>query len=299
MANKRKNLDKKRIRSSNITVVVSIALVLFLIGITGLILINLQDYFNYLKEKYVVEVYLKDFVDKKDDAQVTALQLEYKDKLKTLPFVNSVSYIDKKQAFELAKKDLGPDKVNMIEENIFPASILVTIKSEFVKETEIAKIVKQLGQSEVVDEVHKDDSLMVDVYEKINQILMWLFAIAILFLIIAIVLINNSIRLRIFSKRFLIKTMQLVGAKKTFIMQPFLKQAFFLGLIGSLIALILLAGLWYYFTVKIDMPFLVDYQNYGLLALLILFIGIAITILSTFFAAKKFLKLRIDDLYYS
>ncbi len=132
MAKGRTNIDQRRLRSSNITVVVSIALVLFLIGVTGLILINIQDYTNYLKEKYVIEVFLKDYADKKDDAQVHQMQLDYLDEIKQMPFTKTAKYIDKKTAYEYAKKDLGPDRVNIIEENIFPASIQVTVKSKYL-----------------------------------------------------------------------------------------------------------------------------------------------------------------------
>ncbi len=299
MAKGKTNIDKRRLRSSNITVVMSISLVLFLIGITGLILINIQSYTDWLKEKYVIEVFLNDYMDKKDDAQVYQMQLDYMKKVKEMPFVKSVAFIDKEKAFEFAKKDLGPDKVNMIEENIFPASLQVTIKSQYVNDDEIAKIVEQLGQDPIVDEVKNDQSLLVTVYKRINDILLWLFGVSVLFLIIAIVLINNAIRLRIFSKRFLIKTMQLVGAKKSFIMRPFLKQAFILGLIGALIAIALVALLWYNFTANIDVPFVEDFNQYGLLALVILITGIGITMISTYFAASRFLRLKIDDLYYS
>ncbi len=300
MAKGKTNIDKRRLRSSNITVVVSIALVLFLIGITGLILINIQDYTNYLKEQYVVEIFLNDFVDKKDEAQVKQMQLDFKNEVSQMPFAKEVKYITKEEAFELAKKDLGPDRVNMIEDNIFPASLQVTLKSQYVDdEAEIGEIVKKLDNNPIVDEVKNDESLMVEVYKSIDKILMWLFGISILFLIIAIVLINNSIRLRIFSKRFIIKTMQLVGAKKTFIMGPFLKQAFVLGLIGALIAIIMLFTLWYNFTQNIAVPFIQDYTQYAWLALIILVTGIGITMISTYFAAGRFLRLRIDDLYYS
>ncbi len=298
MAKGRQNIDARRIRSSNMTVVVSISLVLFLLGVTGLILINIQDYTNYLKNQYVVEVFLNDYMDKKDEAQVEQMQLDFKDKLKTLPYVNTIKYIDKEKAFQLAKKDLGPDRVNMIEENIFPASVQITIKSQYV-DNDIPRIVAELSEYPIVDEVKNDDSLMVEVYQKINDILMWLAGISILFLIIAIILINNSIRLRIFSKRFIIKTMQLVGAKKSFIMKPFLQQAFILGLLGACVALLLLGILWYNFTNSIQVPFQQNYDQYMFLGLVILVVGIGIAMISTYFAASRFLRLKIDDLYYS
>jgi len=299
MKNQGEKFNQKRLRSSNITVIVSISLVLFLIGLTGMILINTSNYFNYLKEKFVVEVFLKDFMDKKDENQVLQMQLDFKDTLSKKPFVKSIDFISKEAAYQFAKADLGPDKVNMVDKNIFPASVQITFNSEYVQQNKIDSIKNILGKYPIVDEVQKDDQLMVEVYNKIDQILLWITALAILFLIIAVILINNSIRLKIFSKRFIIKTMQLVGANRTFIMKPFILQSLYLGLIGSGIALLLLFSLWYYFTVEIGLPFSQDNQKYLYLILTILFIGSIITVLSTFFATYKFLKLRTDDLHYS
>lgn len=293
------NFNNRRLRSSNITVVVSIALVLFLIGITGLILINTSNYFNYLKEKYVVEAFLNDFVDKKDSAQVLQMQLDFKDSLMQKKFVKDVTYISKEEAYQFAKTDLGPDKINMVDRNIFPASVQIAIRSEYVDHKKVDSISKILGKNPIVNEVKKDDQLMVEVYENLNTILLWISVAALMFLFIAIILINNSIRLRIFSKRFIIKTMQLVGANKTFIILPFLKQALWLGLIGAGIALILISAVWYYFSTIIDLPFMQEYNKFFLLAFGVLFLGAAITVISTFIATYKFLKLRTDDLHYS
>lgn len=293
------NFNNRRLRSSNITVVVSIALVLFLIGITGLILINTSNYFNYLKEKYVVEAFLNDFVDKKDSAQVLQMQLDFKDSLMQKKFVKDVTYISKEEAYQFAKTDLGPDKINMVDRNIFPASVQIAIHSEYVDHKKVDSISKILGKNPIVNEVKKDDQLMVEVYENLNTILLWISVAALVFLFIAIILINNSIRLRIFSKRFIIKTMQLVGANKTFIILPFLKQALWLGLIGAGIALILISAVWYYFSTIIDLPFMQEYNKFFLLAFGVLFLGATITVISTFIATYKFLKLRTDDLHYS
>lgn len=187
----------------------------------------------------------------------------------------------------------------MFEEDIFPASVEVTLKPEFVDPQKIDGVVNQLKAIDGVKDVVNDNELTIDVYNNLNRILTWIFAFSVLFLVVAIVLINNSIRLKIFSKRFIIKTMQLVGAKRRFILMPFIKEALVLGLVGALIALLALGGTWYYFTSQIGTPFVQDTNQYVLLVIIILFVGIFITIASTIFATWRFLRSNVDDLYYS
>ncbi|RRQ46541.1 cell division protein FtsX [Chryseobacterium sp. SC28] len=293
------DFNKSRLRSSNITVVISISLVLFLVGLFGLILINAQKYSDYIKEQLVVEVYFDEYLDPRDSAKTLKLQQETFEKIKQQNYVKQARYISKQEATEIAKKQLGIDADALFEEDIFPASVEVTLKPEYVDPAKIDGVVNQLKALEGVKDVANDNKLTIDVYNNLNRILTWILAFSLLFLIVAIVLINNSIRLKIFSKRFIIKTMQLVGAKRRFILKPFIKEALVLGLIGSLIGLLALGGLWYYFTSQIGTPFVQDTNQYFFLVLIILFIGIFITVASTIFATWRFLRSNVDDLYYS
>ena len=293
------DFNKSRLRSSNITVVISISLVLFLVGLFGLILINAQKYSDYIKEQLVVEAYFEEYLDPRDSAKTLKFQEETFAKIKQENYVKQAKYISKQQATVLAKKQLGIDADALFEEDIFPASVEVTLKPEFVDPAKIDVVVKQLKAIEGVEEVANDNQLTIDDYNNLNRILTWILAFSILFLIVAIVLINNSIRLKIFSKRFIIKTMQLVGAKRSFILMPFIKEAIVLGLIGSLIGLLALGGLWYYFTSQIGTPFVQDTNEYILLVAIILLVGILITVASTIFATWRFLRSNVDDLYYS
>lgn len=293
------DFNKSRLRSSNITVVISISLVLFLVGLFGLILLNAQKYSDYIKEQLVVEVYFDEYLDPRDSAKTLKLQQETFEKIKQQNYVKQARYISKQEATEIAKKQLGIDADALFEEDIFPASVEVTLKPEYVDPAKIDGVVNQLKALEGVKDVANDNKLTIDVYNNLNRILTWILAFSLLFLIVAIVLINNSIRLKIFSKRFIIKTMQLVGAKRRFILKPFIKEALVLGLIGSLIGLLALGGLWYYFTSQIGTPFVQDTNQYFFLVLIILFIGIFITVASTIFATWRFLRSNVDDLYYS
>ncbi len=293
------DFNKSRLRSSNITVVISISLVLFLVGLFGLILINAQKYSDYIKEQLVVEAYFDEYLDPRDSAKTLKFQEETFNTIKQQNYVKQARYISKQEASVLAKKQLGIDSDALFEEDIFPASVEVTLKPEFVDPAKIDGVVTQLKAIKGVKDVANDNQLTIDVYNNLNRILTWILAFSILFLIVAIVLINNSIRLKIFSKRFIIKTMQLVGAKRRFILMPFIKEALVLGLIGALIGLLALGGVWYYFTNQIGTPFVQDSNQYVLLVIIILLVGVFITIASTIFATWRFLRSNVDDLYYS
>ncbi|AQX84793.1 FtsX-like permease family protein [Elizabethkingia bruuniana] len=299
MAKSVDDFNKKRLRSSNITVVISIALVLFLIGLFGLILINAQKYSDYIKEQLVVNAYFDEHLDVKDSTKIAKLNQETFEAVQKLPFVKKATFITQDQAAKEAKKSLGIDSDALFEENIFPASIEVALKPEFVDPAKINGVVQQLSQVQGIKEVKNDSSLTIDVYNNLNRILTWILAFSIIFLVVAIVLINNSIRLKIFSKRFTIKTMQLVGAQRRFILMPFIKEAIILGLIGAVIGLTVLFAGWYYFTTEIGSVFITDQTKFVYLVILVLGVGVLITVLSTIFATWRFLRSRIDTLYYS
>lgn len=202
-------------------------------------------------------------------------------------------------ASEEAKKSMGIDSDALFEENIFPSSVEVALKPEYVDPAKIDEAIKQIQTIPGITEVKNDSTLMVEVYNNLNRILQWILGFSILFLILAVVLINNSIRLKIFAKRFIIKTMQLVGAKRRFILKPFIKEAIILGLIGSFIGLLALFGVWYYFTLEIGETFIQDTNQYIWLVVLVFGVGIFITVFSTIFATWRFLSTNVDDLYYS
>ncbi|MCS4302203.1 ABC transporter permease [Chryseobacterium pennae] len=299
MAKSVDEFNKKRLRSSNITVVISIALVLFLLGLMGLILINAQKYSDYIKEQLVVNAYFDENYDAKDSVKIAKLEEETFKKVQTLAPVKKATYISRSMAATEAKKSMGIDSDALFEENIFPSSIEIALKPEYVDPAKIDEAIKVIKSVPGIIDVKNDSTLMVDVYNNLSRILKWIFGFSLLFLVLAVVLINNSIRLKIFSKRFIIKTMQLVGAKRRFILKPFIIEAIILGAIGSLIGLIALGGIWYYFTSQIGSAFVQDNNQYVWLVILVLGVGIFISVLSTIFATWRFLKSNVDDLYYS
>lgn len=298
MAKSVEEFNKKRLRSSNITVVVSIALVLFLLGLMGLIMINAQKYSDYLKEQLVVNAYFNENYDSKDSVKVAKEQADAVLQIQKLESVKRTKYISKQMASNEAKKSLGINSQALFEDDIFPASVEIALKPQYTDSTKIGTVLTEIKSVKGIVDV-KNDSDSQKIYEKLNKILKWILAFCVLFLVLAIVLINNSIRLKVFSKRFIIKTMQLVGAKRRFILTPFIKEALILGIIGAFIGLLALFGLWYYFTTTIKTPFVQDTNQYIWLVLGIFGVGIFITILSTIIATWRFLRSSVDDLYYS
>lgn len=293
------DFNKGRLRSSNITVVVSIALVLFLLGLMGLILINAQKYSDYIKEQLVVNAYFDENYDPKDSVKIDQQEMAALKKIEQLAPVKRATYISREMAAAEAKKSMGIESDALFEENIFPSSVEVALKPAYVDPAKIDQAIKEIKAVPGITEVKNNSTLMVEVYNNLNRILKWILGFSLLFLVLAVVLINNSIRLKIFSKRFIIKTMQLVGAKRRFILTPFVKEAIILGLIGSILALVALFGVWYYFTSEIGQQFIQEDPQYLWLILAVFTVGIFITVFSTVFATWRFLKTNVDDLYYS
>lgn len=289
-------MDKGRLRSSNITVVISISLVLFLLGLFGLILINAKSYADYIKEQLKVEAYFTDEYDPKLQDKEIQRQHQYIDSLKAKhAFVKNVEYISKEKASQIAKSELGISDNEIFEANIFPASALITLQPEYVNPEQVDSIKILLAANPIISDVVNDDELMTTVYNNIDRIRFWLMILAGIFLVISMILINNSIRLRIFAKRFSIKTMQLVGARRRFIIKPFLVQSLFLGILGAVLAIIILGVLWYYFSKLVSLAFW--QQDYYLLMLVLVVVGAVIALISTGIATWRYLRLRADQLY--
>ena len=296
MSKQSDKLNQGRLRSSNITVVISISLVLFLLGLFGLIVINAQSYADYVKEQLKLEAFFNDEYDPREQDKEQEKQFAFIDSLKVQhDFVRNVQYISKERASEIAKKELGIDDNEIFEANIFPASVLITLKSEYVSPEHVDSIKNIIASDPIISEVVSDDELMTTVYNNIDKIRFWLMVLAGIFLVIVMVLINNSIRLRIYSKRFSIKTMQLVGARRRFIIKPFLIQSAFLGLLGAVLAILILGAMWYYFAELVSLPFWQE-DYYKLMGILIL-VGVFIALISTAIATWRYLRLRTDQLY--
>lgn len=296
MASRSQKFEKERLRSSNVTVVISISLVLFMLGLFGLILINAQSYADHIKEQLKLEAFFNDEYDPNQQDKELERQQTFIDSLKVKhSFVKKTEYISKEKASEIAKNELGIDDNAIFEANIFPASVLVTLEPEYVSPVKVDSIKELLAKDPIINEVVNDDELMTTVYNNIDRIRFWLMVLAGIFLVIAVLLINNSIRLRIYAKRFSIKTMQLVGARRRFIIAPFLYQSMFLGFLGAILAILALGGLWYYFSRLVNLPWW--NQDYYKLTAVLVGVGVLIALASTGLATWRYLRMRSDKVY--
>lgn len=287
--------QKRRLRSSYFSVIMSIAFVLFLIGLLGLLVLNTKNISDYFKEQASITIFLNDDVDK---TQVTTFQNSLKEK----NYTKSLVYVSKEEAAEIVKKENGEDFMEFLGYNPLKNSIELFLIAEFVTPESMEEIQSTLSKNSFVFEASYNKSLINLLTQNVKRISLWVLFFSGLFAIIAMLLINNSIRLSVYAKRFTIKTMQMVGATKRFIRKPFILSSIKLGFFGAIVALIGLAVTIYYLNNYFPELGLLDNINdkilLGALFGLIFLIGIIITWLSAYFATQRFLNLRTDELYY-
>ena len=284
--------QKRRLQSSYISVILSIAFVLFLLGLFGLLVLNTKKITDYFKEQASMTIFLNDDVD---DQTINNL----KTILNSEEYTKSIVYISKDEAATIAKKENGEDFMEFLGYNPLKNSIDLYLNADFVSPEKMNEIESQLINNDAVFEVSYDKSLISLLTQNVKRISLWVLIFSALFTFIAMILINNSIRLSVYSKRFIIKTMQMVGATKRFIRKPFVWNSVKLGAIGSIVAIMILFVALYY--MNDYFPEFEFFKNTTMLATLfggIFLIGIVISWLSAFFATQRFLNLKTDQLYY-
>lgn len=282
----------RKLKTSSLTVIISLALVLFMLGLLGLVVINAKKLSNHIKENIGFQIVLKDTTS---DIELDALKQE----LSSSPFTKQLNYINKEQAAEKLKKELGEDFISFLGYNPLLSSLDVKLNSEFANVDSLAGFEKSIMQKHFVKEViyHKDMIKQVNDNAKIISVYILLFSA--LLLVVAIALINNTIRLSIYAKRFLIRTMYLVGATQGFIRLPFILKGVKQGVIAGIVAGFLLAGFLVLSTRYI--PDLLQLQDPNLLAVLfigIVLLGVLISGLSAALSVRRYLRLKTDDLYF-
>ena len=282
---------RRQLRSSYITTTISIALVLFLLGNIGLILLNANRLSTYVKENLGFTILIKDNVR---DAEVKKLE-KY---LAATDYVKSVKYVSKDEAAKIMQEELGEDFVNFLGYNPLLASLEVKLYAQYANPEQISKIEREMLNIPEVKEIFYQKNVLSLVHQNIRKISLILGFFSLMMLLIAIALINNTIRLSVYSKRFLIRTMQLVGATHSYIRKPFLLNSIFYGFIGSVIAIFFLAGLIYYSSQ--ELKGFIGFEVLDLIGILfglVILTGMFISFLSTFFAVNKYLYIKTDKLY--
>jgi cell division transport system permease protein len=292
MSSRFDSYQKRRLQSSYISVVVSIALVLFMVGVLGLILLKSTKVANHVKEKVAVTLFIKD--------KVTQKQIKsFRESLLKETFTKKAIYTSKTQAAKKYSEEIGEDFLQFLGNNPLKNGIDIYLKAAFVTPEKMQDLETRFLKNAFVADVSYDKSLINLLTKNIKRISFWLLVFSGFFSLVAMILINSSIRLSIYSKRFNIKTMQMVGATKRFIRKPFIWRSIKLGMIGALLALIGLAVVIYYLDKYIpSLDLLKDYISLGYLVGGVVLSAFIITWVSTFFATQRFLNLKTDELYY-
>ncbi len=290
MAYKEKG-TKRRLRSSYITSVISISLVLFMLGLMGLLILNANQLSNYVKENIGVSIILKDNIK---EVETRRLQKT----LDATSYVKSTEFVDKETAAKELQAELGEDFISFLGYNPLLASIDVKLYAEYANPDSIAVIEKDFKKFSQVQEISYQKSLVHLVNENVKRISLIILGFSALLFIISFTLINNTIRLSIYAQRFIINTMQLVGATRGFIRKPFMAKTLMQGILGALIANAMLLGIIY--ISQKELRQVINFTNVemiGALFLFILLMGLFITWISTLFAVNKYLRLESRSLY--
>ena len=284
--------QKRRLISSYFSVILSIALVLFMLGVLGLIVLNAKSISDNFKEQVILTIYLED----------TSKEVEIKQLEKSLAFsdyVKQTKFISKESAADFMKLEYGEDFLDDIGYNPLKNSIEVNLKADYVTAWRLDSISESNLKKNFVEDIKYDKDLVSLMNSNVKRLSLWVLIISGIFTGIAVLLINSSIRLAVNSKRFSIKTMQMVGATKKFIRKPFIWRSIRLGIIGSILALIGMGVVVYYVDKSFPEFKLIQNQlSIGALFGGIFAVGILITWWSTFFATQRFLNLKTDQLYY-
>ena len=291
MRNKKNKSLNKKIVSSSVSVIISLSLVLFVVGLLSLVLINAQKLSNYVKENIGFSIMIK------EDIKEIEL-IEFNKILDAEDFTKSTRFVSKEQATIELEKDLGEDFVSFLGYNPIMASIDVKLNSSYANNDSLQNISSRLEKSDIVYEVFYQKNLIKKLNSNVGKISFFLICISLVLFFIAFALINNTIRLSVYSKRFIIKTMRLVGAENSFIQKPFLITGVYQGLYSAIFAIFMLIGSIQLFQSETASILNInDLQIIGLVFIVLFCSGIIISGTSTFFAVRKFIYLNEGELY--
>jgi cell division transport system permease protein len=283
---------RRRYQSSKVTTVVSITLVLIMLGLLALVIVHAQKLSDYVKENIGFRVYIK------EDAAVEDIIL-LQQRLNGEAFVKSSEYISPEQAARELTAELGEDFIEFLGYNPLPPSIDLRVKAAWANLDSLQNIENRLMQDIIVKEVFYQKSLVHLINKNIRRISIVLLGFSALLLLIAMALINNTIRLSVYSRRFIIRTMKLVGATRGFISRPFIIRGIMQGLYSAIFAIIVLGAILYFLMQQVpELVNLFDLYLYLAVFGMVIVTGMFLSWVSTFFAVRKYLKMNEDELYY-
>jgi cell division transport system permease protein len=291
MASSFDKFQKRRLISSYFSVVLSVFLVLFLLGLLGLFIINSKRLSDNFKEDIVMTVFFK---TEATDTIFKAFETE----MKTGKYAKDFVFVSKEQAAKEHEKTLGENFTEFLGANPLNNSYDIHLKADYVTTAGFSSLESEIRQNPMVADVVYDKQLITLVNDNVKKISLWVLIISGIFTVISVLLINSSLRLSIYANRFIIKTMQMVGATKAFIRKPFLTRSVILGAFGAGLAIIALIGVLVYVSTNYPALDIFKDQLLTVLVLLgVLILGVVITLAGTYFATQRFLNLRTDDLY--
>jgi cell division transport system permease protein len=291
MAQAQEKHTQRKLRTASASTVISISLVLFMLGILGLVLVNAQRLSNYVKENIGFTVMLKEEIKEVD-------VLQFQKTLDASQWVKSSQYVSSEEAAAILQKDLGEDFISFLGYNPLTASIDINLHADHTSLERMSTLESELSDHDLVSEVVFQKDLVDSINQNVQKVSLLLLSFCLLLLIIAVALINNTIRLSVYSKRFLIRTMKLVGATHAFIRKPFLFSGLTQGVFGALIGILLLMGALY--GIQSEMPELLvlqDLPTVGVIMGGMLLMGMLMSLLATNRAVGKYLRMNEDDLY--
>lgn len=286
------NIIGRRLANSYLSSVISISLVLLLVGIASLLLVNARSVSDYFKENMQVSVLMKQNVSEK-------AALEFQKKLDGMRFIRSSEFISREQGQEEMSELLGDDFLSVFETSPIPVSIDVTLDADYVSSDSLEMVKKEISASSLVDEVVYQRSLVDALNANLSRISIVIGVFIALLLFISFVLINNTVRLNVYARRFTVHTMRLVGATRSFILGPFLVQSVFQGLFSAFIAIIALVAILFVIRREFMQLFAIFKLELLLVVMgIVLVSGVLICFISTWFVVNKLISLKKDELYY-
>ena len=292
MSKAENKIMRRRLMNAYLSSVISISLVLLLVGVASMLLVNAKSVSDYFKENMQVSVLMKQSVSDEK-------ALEFREMLEDERYIKSTIFISKEQGQRELAAQLGEDFLDVFETSPIPVSIDVTLTADYVSADSLEMVRAEISESSLVDEVVYQRSLVDALNANLSRISFILGIFIALLLFISFVLINNTVRLNVFARRFTIHTMKLVGATRSFIRAPFLVQSAFQGLFAAFIAIIILVGLMFLMRSEFSQLFEIFRMDLLLIVIgIVIASGLVICLVSTYFVVNKLISLRKDELYY-
>ncbi|MBQ4916508.1 MAG: permease-like cell division protein FtsX [Muribaculaceae bacterium] len=277
--------------SANITPIISVSLVLLLLGIVAMLGIAANSLTDYVKENIGFDVVMKNDASQQE---IDALKQMWT----KAPYVASVKYISKEDALQSWEKETGENLMEVIGVNPLSSEFEVRVKPQYVSVDSLNRIEYALSQNKSIDSVKMHKDVVEKINSNVNSVVLVLGAVLVLLVIISFVLINNTVRLAVYSRRFIIYTMKLVGATPGFIRRPFVLTNVVNGLIASLVAMAMLCGLMYYVVeVNYDYANLIEVKHIVVVCAGLMVVGVLMCALAALLAANRFISLNYDELY--